>query len=71
MTQLRELQYVNGPFAGGTAPDAFIDRIDMRSPAGHGAYVLTKDEETGLQVYQWEPDRQGCDSSGPRALGER
>ncbi|MEV8344599.1 hypothetical protein [Streptomyces niveus] len=56
MTELRQLQYVGGPFDGGTAPDAFIDRIDMRSPAGTGAYVLTRDEETGTQVYRWEAE---------------
>ncbi|MDV6291332.1 hypothetical protein R2F25_38625 [Streptomyces sp. UP1A-1] len=55
MTKLQQLQYVGGPFAGGTAPDAFIDRIDIHSPAGIGAYVLTHDEETGTQVYRWQP----------------
>ncbi|MFK0159185.1 hypothetical protein ACIQVK_44830 [Streptomyces sp. NPDC090493] len=56
MAELQQLQYVGGPFDGGTAPDDFIDRIDMRSPAGTGAYVLTRDEETDTQVYRWEPE---------------
>ncbi|MFE6639567.1 hypothetical protein ACFVFT_38365 [Streptomyces tendae] len=63
MTALRELQYMGGPFADGTAPDDFIDRIDMRSPAGNGAYVLTRDEATGLRVYEWEPEN-GSQAAG-------
>ncbi|MCG8971799.1 hypothetical protein [Streptomyces sp. CL12-4] len=59
MAELKQLQYVGGPFAGGTAPDDFIDRIDMRSPAGTGAYVLAQDEETGTQFYRWEPEAAG------------
>ncbi|MFI7415315.1 hypothetical protein ACIBU0_42445 [Streptomyces sp. NPDC049627] len=57
MAELQQLQYVGGPFDGGKAPDDFIDRIDMRSPAGSGAYVLTRDEETDTQVYVWEPEK--------------
>lgn len=56
MADLRQLQYVGGPFDGGTAPDDFIDRVDMRSPAGCGAYVRTVDEGSGVTVYRWEPE---------------
>ncbi|MER6616324.1 hypothetical protein [Streptomyces xantholiticus] len=56
MAELKQLQYVGGPFNGGTAPDDFIDRIDMRSPMGSGAYVRTENEGTGVTVYRWEPE---------------
>jgi hypothetical protein len=47
---------MDGPFNGGAAPDDFIDRVDMRSPAGCGAYVRMVDEESGVTVYLWEPE---------------
>lgn len=65
MTELQQLQYVGGPFAGGTAPDDFIDHIAMRSPAGTGTYVLTQDEETDTQVYRWEPEGEGTAGQKP------
>ncbi|MET9776200.1 hypothetical protein ABZ023_18400 [Streptomyces sp. NPDC006367] len=52
MTQLRQLQYVGGPFDGGRAPDDFADRVDMRTPRGCGAYVR-QDTEEGVTVYRW------------------
>jgi hypothetical protein len=63
MADLQQLQYVGGPFADGTAPDDFIDRIDMRSPAGCGSYVRTVDEGSGLTVYVWEPEERTASQS--------
>jgi hypothetical protein len=48
-------RYVGGPFNGGSNPDAFIDEIQMRTPAGTGRYVRDRDEE-GRDVYRWEPE---------------
>ncbi|MGA5411615.1 hypothetical protein ACPCSC_30710 [Streptomyces lavendulocolor] len=56
MADVQQHQYVDGPFAGGVAPDGFIDRIDMRGSAGSGAYVQERDDETGLLLYVWHPE---------------
>ncbi|MFJ7054740.1 hypothetical protein ACIQU7_23820 [Streptomyces albidoflavus] len=56
MAELKQLQYVGGPFHGGRAPDDFIDRVDLRSPAGCGAYIREQDETSGATVYRWEPE---------------
>ncbi|MEU0857501.1 hypothetical protein ABZ352_18960 [Streptomyces griseofuscus] len=49
-------RYVGGPFDGGANPDDFIDEIRMRTPLGAGRYVRSRDEETGAEVYRWEPE---------------
>lgn len=51
-------RYVGGPFNGGSNPDAFIDEIQMRSPAGTGRYVRDQDDE-GQDIYRWEPEASG------------
>ncbi|MFJ7004231.1 hypothetical protein ACIQWY_30000 [Streptomyces albidoflavus] len=57
MAELRQLQYVGGPFDGGCAPEDFVDRVDLRSPAGCGAYIREQDETSGATVYRWEPEK--------------
>lgn len=48
-------RYIGGPFNGGANPEAFIDEIQMRSPAGTGRYVLDQDDD-GRDIYRWEPE---------------